>query len=109
MAEHVPERTRRLIFGNAFVLNDGESLSDAVLSHCREVFDTRAPTSEDNTVMLPFPIWWDAFINDACLASARSAYGQLSPEPYQPFVDKLDMKNSTLLISPGVNSTVLKT
>ncbi|MBV9087258.1 MAG: hypothetical protein JOY79_07230 [Acidobacteriaceae bacterium] len=42
--------------------------------------------------MIPFPIWRDAFINDGDLELAKSTYAQLAPEPYQPFIDKLDMK-----------------
>ena len=38
---------------------------------------------------MPYPIWRDAFINDADAGLARSAYDSLSSEPYQPFVDKL--------------------
>ena len=48
--------------------------------------------SSDSTVTLPFPIWREAFINDADLELAQAAYARLSPEPYQPSCDKLDMK-----------------
>ena len=41
--------------------------------------------------MLPWPIWREAFINDADEELARAAYEQLSPEPYQPFTAKLDL------------------
>ena len=91
-AEAIPERIRRLVYLNAFVLRDGTSLNDEVPPPFVAMFDQLAKASPDNTVMLPFPIWRDAFINDADLATATSAYDQLSPEPYQPFCDKLDMK-----------------
>ena len=42
--------------------------------------------------MLPFPIWREAFINDADLDLARATYESLSPEPYRLFTDKLDLK-----------------
>ncbi|MGI0029345.1 MAG: hypothetical protein ACREAQ_06520, partial [Nitrososphaera sp.] len=38
------------------------------------------------------PIWREAFINDADLELATSTYASLSPEPYQLFNDKLDLK-----------------
>ena len=41
--------------------------------------------------MLPWPIWREAFINDADEELARSSYEQLSPEPYRCFTDKLDL------------------
>lgn len=92
VAEAIPERIRRLIFWNGFVLNDGECLNDNVPISYRTLFDAMAGASEDFTVMLPFPIWREAFINDADLELATWSYEQLSPEPYQPFLDRLDMK-----------------
>ena len=91
VAEQIPDRLRRLIFWNAFVLQDGSSLTDEIPPHYTELFDNLASTSGDNTVMLPWPIWREAFINDADEALARSVYEQLSPEPYEPFTAKLDM------------------
>jgi pimeloyl-ACP methyl ester carboxylesterase len=92
VAEEIPERLRRLIFWNAFVLEDGHCLNDEVPPQFAEMFDALAGASDDNTVMLPWPIWREVFINDADDALARSAYEQLSPEPYQPFTAKLDLK-----------------
>lgn len=92
VAEAVPDRIRRLVFWNAFVLNDGESLLDNVPPHYRDLFGALAANSPDNTVTMPFPIWRDAFINDADLDRAQETYGWLTPEPYQPFADKLDLK-----------------
>ncbi|MBG1245462.1 alpha/beta fold hydrolase [Nostoc sp. NZL] len=86
------QRIRRLIFFNAFVLNDGESLNDNTPPHSQALSEQLARQSGDHTVMLPFEIWREAFINDADLELARSSYAQLSPEPYQPWLDKLDLK-----------------
>ena len=65
---------------------------DEVPGHYRKLFDELVKASHDGTVTLPFPIWREAFINDADLELAQSAYARLSPEPYQPFCAKLDMK-----------------
>ncbi len=94
------ERIRRLIFLNAFVLNDGESLTDNVPPDSKALFDRLASASDDRTMMLPFEIWRETFINDADLDLARSSYAQLSPEPYQPFIDKLDLKQFYALSIP---------
>ena len=91
VAEQIPDRLRRLIFWNAFVLEDGHCLNDEVPPHYAELFDGLAAASDDNTVMLPWPIWREAFINDADEDTARAAYERLSPEPYQPFTAKLDL------------------
>ena len=100
VVEAVPERIRRLVFWNAFVLQDGESLDDNVPPHFRALFAQLAQASADGGVMLPFPIWREAFIGDADLATAQRTYELLSSEPYQPFVDKLDLKKFYALQTP---------
>ena len=101
VVEHIPDRIKRLIFWNAFVLNDGESLLDNCPPHYRTLFADLAKASPDNSVMMPFPIWREAFINDGDLEMAKWTYEQLSPEPYQPFVDKLGMKKFYEVIRSG--------
>lgn len=92
LAEEIPERIRRLVFWNAFVPHRGNGLLDELPPHFRALFDELAAASSDQTIMLPYPIWRDAFINDADESLSRSAYDSLSPEPYQPFCDKLDLE-----------------
>lgn len=92
VVEAVPDRVRRLVFWNAFVLNDGQSLDDNVPPHYRALFAQLSQASPDGAVMMPFPIWREAFINDGDLTLAERTYALLSPEPYQPFIDKLDLK-----------------
>jgi pimeloyl-ACP methyl ester carboxylesterase len=89
VADRVPERIRRLIYWNAFVPNGGEALNDLVPPHYVALFDQIAGASPDNAEMLPFPIWREAFINDADLALAQSAYEVLNPHPYATFTDKI--------------------
>jgi pimeloyl-ACP methyl ester carboxylesterase len=91
VAGEIGERLRRLVFWNAFVPEDGNSLDDEVPPHYRELFAGIAAASGDDTVMLPFPIWREAFINDADAELAQSSYAQLSSEPYRCFTDKLDL------------------
>ncbi len=100
VVEQIPERIKRLVFWNAFVLNDGECMNDNVPPHYRALFDRMADMSADNTVMLPFPTWREAFINDADFELAKSAYAQLSPEPYQ-FRERLDLKKFYEIIRSG--------
>jgi pimeloyl-ACP methyl ester carboxylesterase len=38
VAEVIPDRIRRLVYWSGFVLNDGESLNDAVPPHFRDLF-----------------------------------------------------------------------
>jgi hypothetical protein len=64
------------------------------------LFQQLAAASPDNTVMLPFEIWREAFINDADLDLARWSYEQLSPEPYQQLVQPLDLRKFYTLGTP---------
>jgi hypothetical protein len=81
-------------------LNDGESLRDSLPPHYQALFDSLARESHDNTIAMPFEIWREAFLNDADLELAQSSYAQLSPEPYQPFIDKLNLKQFYSLSIP---------
>jgi pimeloyl-ACP methyl ester carboxylesterase len=92
VAEAIPSRIRRLIFFDAFVLNDEESLRDNVPPHLQTLLDELVRESNDRMMVIPFEMWREAFLNDADLELARSSYAQLSPEPYQPWIDKLDLK-----------------
>jgi pimeloyl-ACP methyl ester carboxylesterase len=92
VAEAIPERIRRLVFLNSFVLQDGHSLVDEVPPATAAIFAQMAQESGDNTFMVPFPVWRETFTNDADLETAKWTYAQLSTEPYQPTIDKLDLK-----------------
>jgi pimeloyl-ACP methyl ester carboxylesterase len=100
VAEAIPDRIRRLIFFAAPILNDGESLRDNLPPDTQTLFDQLVRESDDHTLMLPFEMWREAFIKDADLDLARLSYAQLSPEPSQPFIDKLDLKQFYSLSIP---------
>ena len=89
-ADTLPERIRRLVYVNAFVPQPGESLNDMVPPPYVQLFDAVAAANQ-GAVMLPFPIWREAFINDADLALATSAFGKLNPQPYKTFTDKIEL------------------
>ena len=100
VAEAIHERIRRLIFLNAFIPKDGESLNDNIPPDARSLFDNLARASDDHTITMPFEFWREAFLNDADLDLAQSSYAQLSPTPSQPSVDKLDLKQFYSLSIP---------
>ncbi len=100
VAEEIPERIRRLVFFVAFVLPDGHSLTDEVPPQGREQFAQLAAKSSDATVMLPFERWHKDFINDADAALARASYERLSPQPYRPLSERLDLKRFYKLAIP---------
>jgi pimeloyl-ACP methyl ester carboxylesterase len=100
VAEAIPERIRRLVFFCGFVLRDGHSLTDEVPPETAAIFKEVARQSPDNSFLLPFPVWREQFINDADLELAQQIYAQLSPEPFQPLADKLDLKKFYSLQTP---------
>src|SRR5262249_51695188 len=55
VAETVPERIRRLIFFNAFALQDSNSLNDEVPKSYVDLFNQIAQTCTDSTVVLAAP------------------------------------------------------
>ena len=99
-ADVVPERIRRLVYVNAFVPLHGESLNDMVPPHYVALFDGVAAASH-GAVMLPFPIWREAFINDADLALATSAFERLNPQPYKTFTDKISLAQPLAALQIG--------
>jgi len=68
-------------------IRTSSSLSKAVLKD-----GVSTHNFDDNTLMLPFEIWRESFLNDADLDLAKSSYAQLSPEPYQPLIEKLNLQ-----------------
>ena len=90
VADRVGHRLKRLVYVNAFVPHDGDSLNDLVPPIYTGMFDAIAGAN-DGAVMLPFEIWREAFINDADIALATSAYGVLNPHPYKTFTDKIKL------------------
>ncbi|MCB1747849.1 MAG: alpha/beta hydrolase [Gammaproteobacteria bacterium] len=91
-ADRLPERLRRLVYWNAFVPRDGEALVDLVPAHYRALFDDLV--AADGSVMLPWPIWREAFINDAPLDVAERAYARLNPHPYRTFTDPVRLSRA---------------
>lgn len=100
VVDRLPERIKRLVYVNAFVPNPGESLNDMVPPHYVQLFESIA-SSSGGAVTLPFPIWREAFINDADLDLATSAYQRLNPHPNKTFADKLPMKQPLAALQIG--------
>lgn len=94
VADRIPHRIRRLVYWNAFVPNDGESLLDMALPHQVAAMEALAAGREDGSIMVPFPLWREAFMNDADLETARTAYGLLNPHPMQTFRDKIALSTN---------------
>ncbi|HEY4390884.1 MAG TPA: alpha/beta hydrolase [Paenibacillus sp.] len=100
VAEQVPDRIKRLVFWDAFVLKDGESLADELPPPTRQGFEQFRASSKDDTIMLPFPLFRDLFVNTATLDVAKQIYAGVAPEPAKPLFEKLDLKVFYALLTP---------
>ena len=100
VADRVPERLRRIVYVNAFVPLDGQCLNDMVPESYVELFDSLA-AANDNAVMLPFAIWREAFVNDADLTLAQSAYAKLNAHPYRTFTDAIALRQPLAELALG--------
>ena len=100
VAEAIPGKIRRLVFANGFVLRDGHSLLDEVPPYTAAAFEEIAKQSGGVSMLLPFPVWRETFVNDADLETAQRLYASLSPTPLQPCRDRLDLKKFYALETP---------
>ena len=94
MAEALPDRIRRLIYWNAFVLLNGESIDDVSPPHYKALMDQIEASGDygPGGVKLPFPVWREAFMNDAPLELAEKAYEMTTPHPRKTLSDRLELK-----------------
>lgn len=92
VADRIANRVRRLVYWNAFVPNNGECLNDMVPPHYVPMFDEIHAARGDGSVVLPFAVWREAFINDADLETATKSYELLNPHPLNTFTDKISLK-----------------
>ncbi len=87
--DRMPERFRRLVYWNAFVPHDGESLIDLAPPHMGGLFHQLAEASGDGSFALPYPVWRDVFFNDGDDEAARAAHERLSPQAIATFADAI--------------------
>jgi len=101
VAEQVPDRIKRLVFWDAFVLKDGEALVDELPPQTRQGFEQLRAASHDDTIMLPFSLFRALFVNTATLEEAERIYAGVTPEPATPLFEKLDLKKFYTLSIPS--------
>jgi pimeloyl-ACP methyl ester carboxylesterase len=92
VASQMPWRIRRLVYWNAFVPNHGESVYDMLTPEIIQLFDSIAAELADGSLVLPFQVWREAFINDADFDTAERAYEVLRPQPLKTLTDKIALE-----------------
>ena len=94
VADRVLHRIRRLVYWNAYVPNDGESIQDMTSPHQVAAIEALAAERNDGAVLLPFAFFREAFINDGDLETAQKAYNRLNAHPMQTFRDKIRLSTN---------------
>lgn len=92
VAQQIPDRIDRLVFSNAFVPLDGQSVYDQLPPPVQDTFLQLSYASGNNTIMLPFPLFRDSFTNTADLWQSEEIYSKTTPEPAGPLFQKLELK-----------------
>jgi pimeloyl-ACP methyl ester carboxylesterase len=92
VAEQVPERVQRLIFQNAYVLEDGQSVYDLLPAPLQQMLDRLRKDSPAAQVTIDFDIFQQMFINDADIDTAKAAFEKLCPGTINRQLEKMDMK-----------------
>src|SRR5215467_10725551 len=100
VAEQLPDRIGRNVFVDALVLANNDCVFDNLPADYVALFNTLAKASSDNTMLIPWEIWRDGFMQDAPESEARWIWEQLSPEPNQVNLDKLDLNRFYSLAIP---------
>jgi pimeloyl-ACP methyl ester carboxylesterase len=100
VADRLERRLRRIVYINAFVPLDGQSLVDMVPPDHAAAFAAIAEAN-NGALLLPFEIWRETFINDADIALARSTYERLNPQPYRTITDKISLQRPLSELSIG--------
>ena len=101
VAEALPDRITRMVFVDALIVEDGHCVFDVLPPEYAALFNELARASSDNSMLIPWEIWRDSFIQDAPEPMARSLWEQLSPEPNQVNLDRLDLKRFYSLSTPS--------
>ena len=94
VADRMPGRIRRLVYWNAFVPNNRESVSDMLPPEYIALFRAIAAQRGDGSVVLPSSVWREAFINDADLETAKRAYELLNPHPLRTLTDMIQLRTN---------------
>jgi pimeloyl-ACP methyl ester carboxylesterase len=100
VAEELPDQIERTVFLDALIVEDSHCVFDELPADYAALFNELAGASSDNTMLIPWKIWRNNFIQDAPEPLARSLWEQLSPEPNQVNLDKLCLKRFYSLTIP---------
>jgi pimeloyl-ACP methyl ester carboxylesterase len=92
VADLRPERVARLVYCNAFVLEDGESAADALPEEFRGAIRELSGTRTDRSIPMPWEIWRANFVQTASEQLAWESHQRLVPDPYRPVFEPIRLR-----------------
>lgn len=106
VVDKILSRIKRLVYWNAFVPFNGQSLIDMTPEPYNVLFENLAKEN-DNAIVLPFQIWREVFINYGDFKLATKSWNKLNPHPYLTFTEKLEFKNFDQLASLQIGKSYI--
>jgi pimeloyl-ACP methyl ester carboxylesterase len=100
VAQQVATRIAGIVFLDSLVLAHDQCVFDNLPVDYVNAFTALAKASSDNTMLIPWEIWRDNFMQDAPESTARSFWERLCPEPNQVNWDRLDLRSFSSLAMP---------
>jgi pimeloyl-ACP methyl ester carboxylesterase len=92
VADQRPEHIARLVYCDAFALEDGESAADALPEQMRAGIGDLAATRADRAIPMPWELWRANFVQTATEELARDSFRQLVPDPYRPVFEPVKLR-----------------
>jgi pimeloyl-ACP methyl ester carboxylesterase len=86
-----PTRFERLIFIDAWVLNDGQSIYDILNRELVQSLQAAADASPDRTIPMPREFWFGALMNDLSAEEASPWFDRTVPCPEGWLTDKVKL------------------
>jgi pimeloyl-ACP methyl ester carboxylesterase len=92
VADQRPGQIARLVYCDAFALEDGESAADALPEQMRVSISELAAARTDHAIPMPWELWRANFIQTATEELARDTFRRLVPDPYRPVFDPVKLR-----------------
>jgi len=87
-----PDTIKRLVYWNAFVPVNDECIIDLIPPARARLFQDLYD-ADQNSVLIPYPLWRNVFINCGDATLATRTHKLLNPQPYFTFTNKLFFSN----------------
>lgn len=94
VAEAVPTRVSRVVFVDAWVLADGESINSILPAELAEFARGTAASTPDQSVPIPPPLFMSAFMQDASEALQKEVEPKLVPTPGGWLDEPIKLRNA---------------